>query len=64
MLIVSAPFPQEFREDADRVALTGDTDVTLAQIVKDFDIHLGTLNKWLRNARTEAGEQPTAGTGT
>ena len=52
------PFPQEFRDDVVRVALNRHPDVTLTQIAKDFGIHVGTLDKWLRQARTEAGEQP------
>lgn len=52
------PFPQEFREDVVRVAMNRDSDVTLAQIAKDFGVHVGTLDKWLRQARTEAGDKP------
>ena len=52
------PFPQEFRDDVVRVALNGDADVTLAQIAKGFGIHVGTLDKWMRQARTAAGEPP------
>jgi len=51
------PFPKEFREDVVRVALNRDPDVTLAQIAKDFGLHVGTLDKWMRQARIEAGEQ-------
>ena len=29
-----------------------------AQIAKDFGIHVGTLDKWLRQARIEDGEKP------
>lgn len=54
------PFPKEFRDDVVRVALNRDSDVTLAQIAKDFGIHVGTLDKWMRQARTEADEQPDA----
>jgi len=35
-----------------------DAGVTLAQIAKDFGIHVGTVDKWMRQARTAAGEQP------
>lgn len=52
------PFPQEFRDDVVRVALNRAPDVTLAQIAKDFGIHVGTLDKWIRQARTDAGDQP------
>ncbi|MFD1860317.1 transposase [Aeromicrobium camelliae] len=51
------PFPREFREDVVRVALNRDPDVPLAQIAKDFGIHVGTLDKWLRQARIAAGGQ-------
>ena len=50
-------YPEEFRQDVIRVALERDPDVTLVQIAKDFGIHVGTLDKWLRQARIEAGEQ-------
>src|SRR5699024_4032758 len=54
------PFPQEFREDVVQVTLNRDPDVTLALIAKDFGLHVGTLNKWMRQARTAAGDQPDA----
>lgn len=40
-------FPKEFRDD-----------VVLAQIAKDFGVYVGTLDKWMRQARVEDGEQP------
>ena len=52
------PFPREFRDDVIRVAENRDPEVTLAQIAKDFGVHAGTLDKWMRQARVEAGEQP------
>ena len=52
------PFPREFRDDVIRVAENRDPEVTLAQIAKDFGVHVGTLDKWMRQARVEAGEQP------
>ncbi|WP_336644616.1 IS3 family transposase [Microbacterium sp. USHLN186] len=52
------PFPKEFRDDVVRVAQTREANVTLAQIAKDFGVHVGTLDKWLREARIEGGEQP------
>lgn len=52
------PFPREFREDVVRVALNRDSDVTIEQIAKDFGVHVGTLDKWLRQARGETGELP------
>lgn len=51
------PFPKEFRDDVIRVAQNRDPDVTLAQIATDFGVHVGTLDKWMRQARIEAGEQ-------
>jgi transposase len=51
------PFPKEFRDDVVRVALSRDPEVTLAQIAKDFGVHVGTLDKWMRQARIDAGEQ-------
>lgn len=52
-VIMPKPFPKEFRDDVIR-----DPDVTLAQIAKDFGVHVGTLDKWMRQAHIEAGEQP------
>ncbi|BDZ39914.1 transposase [Microbacterium suwonense] len=52
------PFPKEFRDDVVRVAQAREANVTLAQIAKDFGVHVGTLDKWLREARIEGGEQP------
>ena len=51
------PFPQEFRDDVVRVALSRDPEVTLAQVAKDLGVHVGTLDKWMRQARIEAGDQ-------
>ena len=51
-------YPEEFRQDVVRVALERDPDITLVQIAKDFGIHVGTLDKWLRQARIEDGEKP------
>lgn len=50
-------FPKEFRDDVVRVARNREPDVTLAQIAKDFGVHVGTLDKWLREARIDEGEQ-------
>lgn len=58
MIIMPAKYPEEFRDDVVRVALNRDPEVTLAQIAKDFGIHVGTLDKWLRQARIEDGEKP------
>ena len=53
-----AKFPEEFRDDVVRVAMNRDPGVTLVQIAKDFGVHVGTLDKWLRQARIEEGERP------
>ena len=53
-------FPKEFRDDVVRIALERGPDVTLAQIARDFGIHVGTLDKWLREERVEAGQKPGA----
>ena len=53
-----AKYPKEFRDDVVRVALNREPGATLPQIAKDFGIHVGTLDKWLRQARIEDGEQP------
>lgn len=52
------PFPKEFRDDVIRVAENRDPEVTRAQIAKDVGVHVGTLDKWMRQARIETGEQP------
>lgn len=52
------PFPKEFREDVVRVAQQRDPEVTLAQTAEDFGVHVGTLDKWMRQARIEEGQQP------
>lgn len=39
------------------MALARDRDVSLAQIAEDCGVHVGTLDKWLRQERIEAGEQ-------
>lgn len=58
MIIMPSKYPKEFRDDVVQVALNRDPDVTLAQIAKDFGIHVGTLDKWLRQERVETGEKP------
>lgn len=52
-----SPFPKEFRDDVVRVARNRDPEVTLAQVAKDFGVHVGTLDRWLRQARIDAGDQ-------
>lgn len=55
---MSAPYPQEFRDDVVRVARAREDGVTLAQIAKDFGIHEMTLSKWMRQADVEDGGKP------
>ena len=38
--------------------MTRDSKTTIAQIAKDFGIHEGTLNKWIRQAEIDAGNKP------
>lgn len=47
---IPQPCPQEFRGDVVRIAAGQDEDTTVAQIAKDFGIHEGTINKWVRQA--------------
>src|SRR5699024_10045679 len=49
---------QEFRDDVIRVVQTRDAKTTIAQIAKDFGVHEGTINKWLRQADIDAGNKP------
>ena len=51
-------YPKEFRDDVVKIALDRGAEVTLAQIAKDFGIHVGTLDKWLRVERVEQGQKP------
>lgn len=54
------PYPEEFRDDAVRVARERGPGVTLAQIAKDFGVHEMTLHKWLRRADIDDGVKPGA----
>lgn len=47
-----AKYPEEFRDDVVRVALNRDPEVTLAQIAKDFGIHVGTIAKKTKFSRS------------
>lgn len=49
---------KEFRDDVVKIALDHGAEVTLAQIAKDFGVHVGTPDKWLRGERVEAGQKP------
>ncbi|WP_153006641.1 transposase, partial [Leucobacter sp. G161] len=51
-------YPKEFRDDVVKIALDQGPEATLAQIAKDFGIHVGTLGKWLREERVEQGQKP------
>lgn len=50
--------PKSFRDDVTRMALDRGPELALAQLAKDFGIHVGTLDKWLREERVEAGQKP------
>ena len=52
------PYPQEFRDDVARVVMGRDKNTTIAQIAKDFGVHEGTINKWIRQADIDAGNKP------
>lgn len=52
------PYPKEFREDVLRVVRSREAGVTIAQIARDFGVHVGTVEKWMRQARIDQGEQP------
>lgn len=60
MLIVTKPYPQEFRDDVVRVARNREPGVELSQIAKDFGIHFTTLYSWMRKADIEDGDRPGA----
>lgn len=55
---MSAPCPQEFREDVVRVAHSREDGITIALIAKDFGIHEMTAHKWFRKADTDNGNRP------
>lgn len=59
MTVIPRPFPQEFRDDVVRVANSRGPGVTRDQIAKDFGIHVGTLDKWLREARVQDSHELT-----
>lgn len=50
-------YPEEFRADVVRVAKERGPGATLVQIASDFGVHIGTLDKWLRQDRIESGQQ-------
>lgn len=50
---MSAPHPQEFRDDA--VALARKGDAPISKIAKDLDISDSCLRNWMRTADVEAG---------
>ena len=55
---VPEPYPDEFRDDAVRVARDGEPGVRIEQIARVFGVHPVTLQKWLRNADIEDGAKP------
>src|SRR5690625_4219317 len=52
------PWAKESRDAAEGVAQEGEPEATESQIASDFGVHVGTLDKWMRNARIDSGEQP------
>ena len=58
MCTVPAPYPQEFREGAVRMARSREDGITLAQTAKDFGVHAMTLHKWIRQADIDDGNRP------
>jgi transposase len=54
-VIMSKPYPREFRDDVVRVARGREPGVTVEQIARDFGVHPMTLTKWLRHAAEPAG---------
>ena len=58
MFTVSAPYPQEFRENVVRVAHSREDGITITLIAKDFVIHEMTAHKWIRKAHTDNGNRP------
>lgn len=55
---MSAPCPQEFREDVVRVAHSREDGITIALIPKDLGIHKMTAHKWIHKADTDNGNRP------
>lgn len=55
---MSAPYPQEFRDDVVRVARSREDGIIIAQIAKDFSVHEMTLHKWTRQADIDDGNRP------
>lgn len=51
-------YPKEFRDDVVRIVLYRGSGVSIAQIARDFGIHVASLDKWLRKDRIETGQQP------
>lgn len=48
-------YPKEFRDYVVKIALDRGPEVTFAQITNDFGIHVGALDKLLREERVEQG---------
>ena len=53
-------YPREFRDDVVKIALDR-PEVTLAQIAKDFGIHVGTLDKWPEKNASNRARNPVSG---
>ena len=55
---MTAPYPQEFRDDVVRVARNREPGQKLSVIAKDFGISESCLTKWMRQADVEDGARP------
>lgn len=55
---MTAPYPQEFRDDVVRVARNRGPGRKLAVIAKDFGISESCLTNWMRQADVEDGARP------
>jgi transposase len=57
-VIMSKPYPREFRDDVVRVARNRESGMTIERIAKDFGVHPMTLQRWLRRADIDEGAKP------
>lgn len=55
---MTAPYPQELRDDVVRVARNRESRKKLTVIAKDFGISDSCLTNWIRQADVEDGARP------
>ena len=60
---MTKPYPKEFRDDVVRVALNREPGVELAQVARDFGIHVTSLHGWIKKAQERDGAGPGASAG-